>query len=144
VTEIDAALVRRKLARIKGNLERLAAVESLSLEAYRAAPLTPKATERLLQETVDAAVDVNLHLLRAGAGEPPPDYYESFVRLGKAGVIPDELARELAPSTGLRNRIVHEYDELDDEIILAAVSHARGGFARYIEAVERHLAALGV
>ena len=144
MTEIDAALVRRKLRRIRANLDRLADVESLSLDAYRAAPFTPKATERLLQETVDAAVDVNLHVLRAGAGEPPPDYYESFVRLGCAGVIPEELARDLAPSTGLRNRIVHEYDELDDAIILAAVSRARRGFAQYVEAVERHLTALGV
>lgn len=144
MTEIDAALVRRKLARIRGNLDRLAEVESLSLETYRASALTPKATERLLQETVDAAVDVNLHVLRAGTGESAPDYFESFVRLGRVGVIPDSLARELAPSTGLRNRIVHEYDDLDDAIILAAVARARRSFSQYVEAIERRLTALGV
>ncbi len=66
MTEIDAGLVRRKLATIVRALDDLATVEALSLKEYRRDRLRQKGAERLLQETVEAAVDVNLHLLRAG------------------------------------------------------------------------------
>ncbi len=138
MTELDRALVQRKLAAIARNLSDLGAIEGLTLEEYRRDRFRQKGTERLLQETVEAAVDVNLHLLSAGGHPTPPDYYESFVAAGRAGIIPEELARQLAPSAGLRNRLVHEYDALDDAIVLEAVRDARRQFAAFVAAIERH------
>ena len=98
MTELDAQLARRKLATITRNLDLLAAVEGLALADYRADPFRRKGTERLLQEIVEAAVDVNLHLLRAAAGAAaPPDYYQSFVDLGRHSIVPSTLAEGLAP-----------------------------------------------
>lgn len=139
MTELDRALVRRKLARLLRNLDDLAPVEGLSVEAFRSDLFRQKGTERLLQEVVEAAVDVNLHLLRVHGGPSPPDYYRSFTLLGEAGLIPNELAEALAPSTGLRNRLVHEYDDLDDRIVLEAVAEARRLFPEYARAVEELL-----
>ena len=50
------------------------------------------------------------------------------------GVIERKLARDLAPSA-LRNRLVHEYDRLNDAIILHAVSRALALFPNYVAAV---------
>jgi uncharacterized protein YutE (UPF0331/DUF86 family) len=47
----------------------------------------------------------------------------------------------LAPSAGLGHRLVHEYDEIDDAIVLTAVRFARDLFPAYLEAVERHVSA---
>lgn len=139
MTDLDRALVRRKLARILRNLDDLAPVEGLPLEAFRSERFRQKGTERLLQEVVEAAVDVNLHLLRVHGSPSPPDYYRSFTLLGDAGLIPGELAGALAPSTGLRNRLVHEYDDLDDGIVLDAVAEARRLYPRYVGAIEELL-----
>lgn len=89
-----------------------------------------KGVERLLQETVEAAVDANLHLLRALRRPAPGDYFESFLAAGRAGLIPPALAERLAPSAGLRNRLVHEHDEIDDAIVLQAVAEARRSLLR--------------
>ena len=144
MTELDAALVRRKLAVIRRNLDDLADVEGLSLDEYRSDRFRLKGTERLLQETVEAAVDANLHLLRAAGAATPGDYFMSFVELGRAGVVEQELADRLAPSAGLRNRLVHEYEAIDDAIVLEAVRDARRDFARYIGALETYLAERGL
>lgn len=136
MTELDRALVRRKLTRILRNLDDLTPVEGLSVEEFRSERFRQKGTERLLQEIVEAAVDVNLHLLRIHAGPTAPDYYRSFTLLGKEGLIPDDLAQALAPSAGLRNRLVHDYDDLDDRIVLGAVGEARRLYPRYVRAVE--------
>ncbi|MGH7675740.1 MAG: type VII toxin-antitoxin system HepT family RNase toxin [Gemmatimonadales bacterium] len=139
MTDLDRALVRRKLAAITQNLADLAPIAALSLAAYRADRLRRKAVERLLQEVVEAAVDANLHTLRALGGPVPGDYYTSFIEAGRRGVVPPTLAERLAPSAGLRNRLVHEYDAIDDAIVLAAVGQARQDFAAYVQAVERFL-----
>ncbi len=106
MTELDAALVRRKLAVIGRNLEDLATVENLQVDEHRADRFRQKGTERLLQETVEAAVDANLHVLRATGRVTPADYYESFIELGRHQVIPTALADRLEPAAGLRNRLV--------------------------------------
>lgn len=85
------------------------------------------------------AGDRALHLLRAHGSPTPPDYYRSFTLLGQADLIPNELAEALAPSTGLRNRLVHEYDDLDDRIVLEAVAEVRRLFPEYARAVEELL-----
>jgi uncharacterized protein YutE (UPF0331/DUF86 family) len=143
VTELDAGLVRRKLAVIVRNLADLAVVEGLSLAQYRRDRFRQKGIERLLQETVEAAVDVNLHLLRIHGAVIPTDYFTSFTELGRQGVIPGDLADRLAPSAGLRNRLVHQYDEIDDAIVLRAVGEARRLFGAYVTAVEQFVTASG-
>lgn len=139
MTEIEIGLVRRKLAVIVRDLADLASVAGLSLEEYRRDRFRQKGIERLLQEVVEAAVDINLHLVRAAGGPTPPDYHECFVAMGRAGILPAALAEDLAPAAGLRNRLVHEYDEIDDGIVLGAVRTAQARFGAYVEAVERYL-----
>ncbi|MBW3660709.1 MAG: DUF86 domain-containing protein [Gemmatimonadetes bacterium] len=139
MTPLEADLVRRKLIVIVTNLQDLAAVEDLALEEYRRDRFRLKGTERLLQEVVEAASDVNVHVLASLGGQPPQDYYEGFVEMGRRGPLPEELAESLAPSAGLRNRIVHEYDDIDDAIVLGAVGEARRLFPRYVAAIEGFL-----
>ena len=57
MTSLDADIVRRKLAAITRKLDQLAAVAGMPLDRYRADPFRVKGTEKLLQETVEAAVD---------------------------------------------------------------------------------------
>ncbi len=139
MTEVDAALVRRKLARITRNLDDLRPIEALSLDEYQQERFRRKGVERLLQETIEAAVDANLHLLRALDEPAPGDYFGSFLAAGRAGLLPRALAERLAPTAGLRNRLVHEYDEIDDAIVLDAVAGARRSFTEYVVEVEARL-----
>lgn len=139
MTELDRALVRRKLSTIARNLADLEPIAVLSREAYQADRLRRKAAERLLQELIEAAVDANLHILRALGGPVPEDYYSSFIALGQHKILPAELAARLAPSAGLRNRLVHEYDEIDDRIVLQALGAAHRDFGDYLARVELYV-----
>lgn len=141
MTELDQAIARRKVGTIQRDLADLAAAATLSLDAYRSDRLRQKGVERLLQEIVDAAADVNVHLLRLAGAPAPGDYRSSFLDAGRHGIIPEPLAIALAPAAGLRNRLVHEYDEIDDAVVLGAVADACRLFAEYVAAVERYLTA---
>lgn len=140
---LDVALVRRKLSAIVRNVGDLQSVATLSLDEYRSDRFRQKGIERLLQETIEAAADANQHLLRAVGTASPTDYHDSFTQLGRSGIVPRTLAAKLAPAAGLRNRLVHEYDAIDDEIVLGAIKTACSQFSAYVNAVERYLEEMG-
>ena len=139
MTEIDREVVRRKLAVMLVNLDRLQAIEGLSLEAYRADWTRVKATERVLQEVVEAAVDVNQHLLAALGSGAAADYRQSFLEAGRLGIIPSQMAADLAPSAGLRHRLVHEYDEIDPRRVWEGLQAAVRDIPEYLRRVHEHL-----
>ena len=66
------------------------------------------------------------------------------MKLGDLGILPRELALSLAPSAGLRNRLVHEYESLDDAKVLASIGALLAQYPHYVQAVESFLSKTGV
>jgi uncharacterized protein YutE (UPF0331/DUF86 family) len=67
------------------------------------------------------------------------DYHESFAMLGTIKVLPPEFARSLAVAAGLRNRIVHEYDEIDPGKLHDALQIAIKQIPIYLDAIRQSL-----
>jgi len=63
MSPVDAALIRRKLAHIAELLTAPRPLARLTLEEYRERLYDRKAAERLMQEAVEAALDVNAQQL---------------------------------------------------------------------------------
>ncbi len=85
MSPIDAAIIRRKLQRITASLDGLRPIARLSLEEYRARFYERKATERLLQEAIEAALDVNAHLIAELGGEVPECPRDAGRRAARVG-----------------------------------------------------------
>jgi uncharacterized protein YutE (UPF0331/DUF86 family) len=139
VTPSDPSVLRRKLVVIAENLKALESIAVISPQRYRDELFTRKGTERLLQELIEAAIDLNTHILLQDGHRAPDDYYQGFTQLADHGVLPRELAEALAPSAGLRNRLVHEYEAIVDAIVLDAVRKVQSLFPQYVAAIERYL-----
>jgi uncharacterized protein YutE (UPF0331/DUF86 family) len=139
LSPVDHEVVRRKLAVIQNGLFALEQAGAIDLEGYRRDFWRRKGTERVLQEMIEAAMDVASHLLVETGRAAPTDGRSAFIDLGTAGVIASELAHALAPAVGLRNRLVHEYEELDDGIVLGAVGQATALLPRFVAEVDAFL-----
>lgn len=135
MSPLDASVLIRKLALIEDRLDVLAPIARLSLVDYRADRVRKKGAEQLLQELINAAVDANYHILVESGPGAPPDAFQSFVAMADLGVLPLPLARALAPSAGLRNRLVHDDATLDDARVHAALAEAQQRFPEYVRAV---------
>ena len=140
MSPLDREVLRRKLSRIVEYLRWLQSMRGLSLAEYKADFVRRKAVERVLQEVVDTAVDINSHLLVEGGRPAPEDLYSSFTELTQLGVLEKSLSSELAPSAGLRNRLVHAYDTIDDSVVLSAVGRAIDQYTLYVARVEKFIA----
>ena len=144
MSPVDAAVIRRKLGHIAEALTALGPLARLSLDEYRQRLYERKAAERLLQEAIEAALDINAHLIAEHGAAIPEDYYGGFLALGTLQIVPRELAQRLAPSAGLRNRLVHEYEGIDDAKVLAAIRTTLDIYPQLVEAVEAFLRRSGM
>jgi len=139
VSPLDKAIITKKLSVMVESLKALEPIMTMPLKDYRQDVYKRKAAERLLQEVIEAAIDINTHIITSSGHTPPDDYYESFIKIGELGVIEIQFAEKLAPSAGLRNRLVHEYDDIQDSIVYDSISFAENLYPKYVQAVERYI-----
>mgnify|MGYP002781190568 FL=1 len=62
-----------------------------------------------------------------------------MLAVGAAGFIPMPLADALAPAMGQRDRLVHEYDDLDDAKVHASIPDALRLLPQFAAAVAHYL-----
>ncbi len=139
MSPVEVEIITRKLAVIVENLKALEPIKDMTKEEYTEDLYKRKAAERLLQELIEAAIDINTYVIVQTGHPAPDDYYESFLKMGELRIISLDLANKLAPSAGLRNRLVHEYDRLEHPMVLDAVKSAQELYSLYIKEMNDYL-----
>jgi uncharacterized protein YutE (UPF0331/DUF86 family) len=113
MSNIDPEIVLVRLRLITKYYNTLEEFCSASLDDFLTDFRQQLVVERLLQLMIQAAIDINEHILSKLSPGNSATNFEAFIELIKYQVITPELAQQLAPSSGLRNRLVHEYDDID-------------------------------
>ena len=139
MSPVEVEIIKRKLSIMIENLKALEPMKNMERDEYERDLYKRKATERLLQELIESAIDINTHLIVGTGHTVPDDYYKSFIKAGELKIISSELAEKLAPSAGLRNRLVHEYDRLEHSMVLKAVKMAEELYPIYIKKINDYL-----
>ncbi|PUU92053.1 MULTISPECIES: type VII toxin-antitoxin system HepT family RNase toxin [Halanaerobium] len=135
----DPLIVRRKLNKMIEYLGQLEEVNQYSMENYLDNFFVKRTAERLIQLIVETATDINGHLIVSSGHKPPADYYTSFIKLSDCQIVNQKFAEEIAPSAGLRNRLVHEYEEIDDQIVYKSIQKTIESYKKYIRKIESYL-----
>lgn len=136
---IDRELVTRKIVLITGDLDALGPFAAKPLDAYLTSTTDEILAERWLERIIGRMIDINYHLITETGHPPPRDYYDSFIQLGRFGVLPATFASRIAACAGLRNRIVHEYAEIDPERVHEALQAAVKEIPEYLRHVHQYL-----
>jgi len=131
-------LVNEKLELIKEYLEELNSIINMDQEEILANPVNLRALERNFQLIVDEILDINLHFIRELELKPPSDFQNTFEILGTADILPLEFAAKIAPVVGLRNRIVHRYEDIDRKFLIGQVKKEYGDFIEYIRLISAY------
>jgi uncharacterized protein YutE (UPF0331/DUF86 family) len=136
---LNRELVIRKLALIASDMQAIARLIAGGKAAYLADPVAQAASERHIQRAIGRMIDVNYHLVTAVGRRPPTDYHASFVALGELGVVDPAFADRIARAAGLRNRLAHDYDDIDPARVFEALAAALDDVPRFVAAVTAHL-----
>lgn len=122
-------VLARKLRRLRTYLGHLAGHVGRDATDLAADPFE---VERLLELVVQVAVDILNHDL-AAADVVPQSYRDTFIQAGAQGLLPESLADTLALSAGLRNILVHAYEDIDYEMVAASIDRALEDLGRFLE-----------
>ncbi|AFY75032.1 hypothetical protein Syn7502_03138 [Synechococcus sp. PCC 7502] len=141
MSRVNPAIVMAKLAYMKQYLLDLIRFKDISLEDYLNSD-NHYVVERLLQLIADVQTDVNRHLIKGLGGVQPRENAETAIVINSLGVIEIGLAQKMSASIGLRNVIVHLYDELNPEIVHGAISKTITDYAQYQRQILNYLDAL--
>jgi uncharacterized protein YutE (UPF0331/DUF86 family) len=136
---IDRQLITRKMSLILEDVAAMTRLSQLSRERYLEDSINEALAERYLERAIGRMIDINFHLITESGQVAPKDYHESFMRLSTLGVMTAEVAKEMAMAAGLRNRIVHEYDDIDPERLYEALPIAARRIPLYLDHVQRFL-----
>lgn len=140
---IRREFVQRKLQLIAEDLERLTRFRDETLESLTGDEIKLAAAERLLERIVMRAIDVNQHLigeLASGEGKVSRlTYRDTFLMLVDLGVYPKDFASDIARSAGLRNILVHDYNDVDRRKVHASIKSCLRDYFRYLEHLDRFI-----
>lgn len=92
-------------------------------DARRADPMWLRGVKYSFVTAIEACVDAGQHVCAAQGWGPPADNGQVMTVLAGHGVLDAELARRLRQAVGFRNVLVHDYVDVDDEVVLARLAN---------------------
>ena len=132
---LDTNFILRKIKLIQEGLSKLENLSYYTFEEITDDFMKMSTVERLLEKIIMRAIDINQHIIaELGLGdERIRGYEDTFYTLSTLNIYPEDFAKEIAPSAGLRNRLVHEYNDTKDEIIYNSVEDAIRQYTKYCD-----------
>lgn len=89
----------------------------------------------LVQASAQICIDLANHLIASQAWVPAREFREAFTRLGDHGVLEADLVTRMQSLVGLRNRLVHLYDDVDDLLVHQALADGLADFDAFAQAI---------
>lgn len=131
----EKTFVKQKLDRIFDYLAEIENIFKFSDEEIKKDFTKLHTAERLLQLIVDEMIDINQHFIKELDLKMPEDFQSTFYILGENKILPLEFAQKIAPVTGMRNRIVHRYEELDKNLFIEKFRKNIDDFKMYMKII---------
>jgi uncharacterized protein YutE (UPF0331/DUF86 family) len=132
-------IIINKLIKMEKYISELEKFKPKTFKKYQKDQLKRYAIERLIQLIIDLALDINNILIKKSDRYPAQDYYSSFLELIELEILSEEFAKDIAPSTGIRNRLVHEYEEVDNKVVYQNLDKLIKYYLSYIKHINQNL-----
>jgi len=138
---VDIERAKRYREKLNLILERMADIEDwipFDISDFISDKRTRLATYKAFQELIEASFDVAAMVCRDSRIIPKDDYTNMEALFNKK-IIEVSLKNVLIESNGLRNRLVHRYNTLDDSIAFESIRTLLPGFRHFVEVIDKWL-----
>lgn len=136
---VSRDVVVERLTRLRSLLGEMRNIGVPDAAMLRSDHVTRYALERLVTLLVDAATALNSHVAARQLDRVATTYAATFDLAADAGVIDDELASRIRDSAKLRNLLVHDYADIDYDILAPAMQRVLDDYNLYVQQVARWL-----
>lgn len=136
---VDKAVVLRKLSELETYLKQIREYSGITLSEYQGDWKTQRIVERTLQMMIETCVDIAGHIVSDKGMRAPTGYADTFRVLLESKIISPDLCRSMEKMTKFRNVVVHQYEQVDGEIVIAILNRYLNDFERCREAILAYL-----
>jgi len=114
---MDKNVIEARLKKLDGYQKSLQRFQGLSLTEYRKDDDIQTIVERKLQLAIQTCIDISNYIIARKNLHIPDEEENIFQVLAQNGIIKDSLAERMKGMVNFRNILVHEYMEIDNEIV---------------------------
>ncbi|MCD6392025.1 MAG: DUF86 domain-containing protein [Planctomycetes bacterium] len=129
-------VIQRKLALLDKHLLNLRnEFKGVSLEDFRESWVLQRMAERVLQVMIEICIDVAERIIALKGAGPAATGSEAIEKLAALGAI--QSAQPYVEMVHFRNLVVHQYEEIDPEILYSIVSKKLDDFRRFRDEIDK-------
>ncbi|MBV6392111.1 MAG: hypothetical protein KPEEDBHJ_01328 [Anaerolineales bacterium] len=139
MSPVEKIFITKRIRDLEQYLDELKPYLAIGSEKYLKDREKRYIVERLIQLIVEVASDINRNIIENEQNASADTYYDSFTKLVELKVLPERLAVRLASTTGLRNRLVHRYEDVEHSVVYHGAVRMLDNFRRYIQLVYKYL-----
>jgi len=137
MTEITKEIVVNKLSSLEETLEKLKKYQAMSKDEYFADERNELSVERLLQTGLETVVDIARYLIIENKLQKPGEKNSEFEILANSGIVSGELAVKLTKAKSFRNVLVHDYLDVDPEIVYENLQNNLGDIEQFVIVISK-------
>lgn len=135
---VDKELIRAKINHLQKSLSRLKEKQSIDKQSFLGDLDAQDIILHNLQLSIQGCIDIASHIVSDEGWELPGTLGGLFDTLAAKKVIDSGMAETMWRVVGMRNIIVHEYEEIDFEKIYAIYTEELGIFDDFVTALIDH------
>ena len=132
---LDKNRIKDKINIIENNLRYLKKFLNYSTEEFVNDYKNPAAAKYLLQTSIEAMIDIANHIIASKRLKKPETSAQSFKILNNNDYISDEKLSNYIKMIKFRNRLVHLYNEIDDEQIYHIIKNNLSDLEYFIKEI---------
>ena len=88
-----------------------------------------------MQASAQVCIDLANHVIASSGWRAPGDFRDAFTVLEEHGAIDGSLAERMRALAGLRNRLVHIYEQVDDRVVHASLPEGLDDLSAFARAM---------
>lgn len=136
---VDKTVILRKLSGLETYLKQIREFAGMTIQVYNADWRTQRIVERTLQMMIETCADIANHIVSDRGMRAPTGYADTFRVLMENAVINPDLSTIMEKMAKFRNVVVHQYEGVDAEIVIAILTKHLNDFERFREAILSYL-----
>jgi len=119
---VDRVILEKRLLKLERAIHKLKGLSQVSWERFMEDEGIRDRAERNLQTAIQVCIDMGNHIIADSGYRTPSSYADIFDVLREEGLLEECLASTMKRMTGFRNVLVHEYLDINPEIVHESLS----------------------
>jgi uncharacterized protein YutE (UPF0331/DUF86 family) len=132
---VKPEVIENRIKKLQNYLEKLSELKTINKNEFISDFRNSNSAKYLLQVSIECCLDIANHIIASEKYRSPDDYADLFRVLNEQKIVPDSHIEKLVEMAKFRNRIVHVYWEVDEDLIYDIIQNYLNDFELFIKSI---------